>query len=121
MDEKTELLWVTLNKSDRDFSPSTQYEDYAISETLFQWQSQNTASHDNAGRRYVEQTQTHQQFLLFVREQKKDAYGLTESYYCLGPVWYVSSRGDRPMTITWRMENEIPGKILEKAEKLRVG
>lgn len=121
MDEKTELLWVTLNKSDRDFSPSTQYEDYAISETLFQWQSQNTASHDNAGRRYVEQTQTHQQFLLFVREQKKDAYGLTESYYCLGPVRYVSSRGDRPMTITWRMENEIPGKILDKAEKLRVG
>ena len=121
VDEKTELLWVTLNKSDRDFSPSTQYEDYAISETLFQWQSQNSASHDNAGRRYVDQVQTHQQFLLFVREQKKDAYGLTESYYCLGPVRYVSSRGDRPMTITWRMENEIPGKILEKAEKLRVG
>ena len=121
VDNQTELLWVTLNKSDKDFSPSTQYEDYAINEKLFQWQSQNSASHDNAGCRYVLQLQNHQQFLLFVREQKKDAYGLTEAYYCLGPVHYVSSRGDRPMTITWQMESAIPAKILEKAEKLRVG
>ena len=35
------LMMVTLNKSEKDFSPSIQYEDYAVSESLFHWQSQN--------------------------------------------------------------------------------
>lgn len=43
-DINVELLWVTLNKSDKDFSPSTQYKDFAISESLFNWQSQHTAN-----------------------------------------------------------------------------
>ena len=120
-DINTELLWVTLNKSDKDFSPSTQYEDYAINEALFNWQSQNSASHQNSGRRYVEQRTNGRKFLLFVREHKVDAYGFTSPYYCLGLVDYVKSHGDRPMTITWAMQNRIPGFILDKAQKMAVG
>jgi superfamily II DNA or RNA helicase len=120
-EKNTELLWVTLNKSDKDFSPSTQYNDYAINEKLFHWQSQNTASHDNAGCRYVTQKQTGKKFLLFVRENKKDAFGFTTPYYCLGLVDYVKSVGDRPMNITWRLHHDIPGFILNKAMKLAVG
>ena len=120
-DINTELLWVTLNKSDKDFSPSTQYEDYAINEALFNWQSQNSASHQNAGRRYVEQKTNGRKFLLFVREHKEDAYHFTSPYYCLGLVDYVKSHGDKPMTITWAMHNHIPGFILEKAQKMAVG
>ena len=119
-DINTELLWVTLNKSDRDFSPSTQYEDYAINEALFNWQSQNSASHQNAGRRYVEQKTNGRKFLLFVRENKVDAYGFTSPYYCLGLVDYVKSHGDKPMTITWAMQHQIPGFILEKAQKMAI-
>lgn len=52
------LLFVTLNKSEKDFSPSTQYNDYLINEEYFHWQSQNTDSHNNnGGRRYTEQSQ----------------------------------------------------------------
>ena len=120
-DINTELLWVTLNKSDKDFSPSTQYEDYAINEALFNWQSQNSASHQNAGRRYVEQRKNGRKFLLFVRENKVDAYGFTSPYYCLGLVDYVKSHGDKPMTITWAMQNHIPGFILDKAQKMAIG
>ena len=120
-DINTELLWVTLNKSDKDFSPSTQYEDYAISEALFNWQSQNSASHQNSGRRYVEQKTNGRKFLLFVRENKVDAYGFTSPYYCLGLVKYVKSHGDKPMTITWAMQHNIPGFILDKAQKMAVG
>ena len=116
-----ELLWVTLNKSDKDFSPSTQYEDYAINESLFNWQTQNNASHQNNGRRYVEQKTNGRRFLLFVRENKTDAYGFTSPYYCLGLVDYVKSHGDKPMTITWAMHNKIPGFILDKAQKMAVG
>ena len=31
----TEALFVTLKKSDKDYSPTTLYDDYAISEDLF--------------------------------------------------------------------------------------
>ena len=33
-DEKTDIFFITLNKSDKDFSPSTLYEDYAINDRL---------------------------------------------------------------------------------------
>ena len=38
-DERTnsDLFFVTLEKSERDYSPSTLYKDYAISPTLFHW------------------------------------------------------------------------------------
>ena len=58
---------------------------------------------------------------MFVRENKEDMYNFTEAYYCLGPVEYVSSTGDKPMNITWRLKNKIPGFILDKAQKLAVG
>ena len=38
------LLFVTLNKSDKDFSPTTQYDDYVINENLFHWQGTNIQS-----------------------------------------------------------------------------
>jgi len=38
-----------------------------------------------------------------------------------GLVDYVKSHGDRPMTITWAMQNRIPGFILDKAQKMAVG
>ncbi|MGL5243612.1 MAG: DEAD/DEAH box helicase family protein, partial [Sarcina sp.] len=34
-DKKLDAFFITLNKSDKDFSPSTLYEDYAINEELF--------------------------------------------------------------------------------------
>ena len=35
-----DLFMVTLQKTETDYSPTTMYEDYAISDTLFHWQSQ---------------------------------------------------------------------------------
>ena len=117
----TEILWVTLNKSDEDFSPTTQYNDYAISEILFHWQSQNSASHDNKGARYVNQKGTNRKIILFVREDKKDGFGLTSPYYCLGLVDYQKSSGDKPMNITWQLKNPIPPYLITKTEKMAVG
>ena len=55
-DSNTDLFFVTLEKSDRDYSPSTRYRDYAISPTLFHWESQSTTSSDSpTGRRYRSQ------------------------------------------------------------------
>ena len=33
-----------MNKQEKEYSPSTMYEDYALIEYLFHWQSQNSAS-----------------------------------------------------------------------------
>lgn len=109
----TELLFVTLNKSDKDFSPSTQYDDYVVSEYQFHWQSQNTDSHTNKGRRFVEQTRNKKKFLLFVREYKRDGFGNTCPFYCSGLVDYISSSGDRPMSINWKMQHPILPQFLK--------
>ncbi|WP_018028370.1 DEAD/DEAH box helicase [Porphyromonas somerae] len=107
------LLFVTLNKSEKDFSPSTQYNDYLINEEFFHWQSQNTDSHNNnGGRRYTEQSKTKNKIILFVREEKKDGFGFTSPFHCFGMVDYVSSHDDFPMNITWKLHKPAMSQYL---------
>ena len=106
----TELLFVTLNKSDKDFSAETMYNDYVVSEYEFHWESQNTDSHKGKGARFVKQKENGKKFLLFVRENKKDGFGNTCPFICFGLVDYISSKGDKPMKINWQMHHPIlPG------------
>ena len=39
-EKKIDVFFVTLNKSDKEYSPTTMYNDYSINERLFHWQSQ---------------------------------------------------------------------------------
>ncbi len=103
----TELFFVTLNKSDKDFYPSTMYDDYVVNENQFHWKSLNTDTHQGRGRRFVEQAKNKKKFLLFVREYKRDGFGNTCPFYCFGLVDYISSRDDKPMSIDWRMHQPI--------------
>ena len=103
----TELFFVTLNKSDKDFSASTMYDDYVVSENEFHWKSQNTDTHQGNGKRFVEQAKNKKKFLLFVRENKYDGFGNTCPFYCFGLIDYISSRDDKPMSIDWRMHQPI--------------
>ncbi|MDO4190962.1 MAG: DUF3427 domain-containing protein [Bacteroidales bacterium] len=103
----TELFFVTLNKSDKDFSPTTMYDDHVVSESIFHWKSQNTDSHQGRGRRFVEQKTNGKKFLLFVREYKKDGYGNTCPFLCFGLVDYIESHDDKPMSIDWRTHHTI--------------
>lgn len=103
-EHNTTLLFVTLNKSDEDFSPSTQYDDYLVNEEMFHWQSQNTDSHhNNGGKRYTKQKETNNNIILFVREDKRDGFGNTSPFHCFGLVDYISSHGNCPMNITWKL------------------
>ena len=107
---RTDLLFVTLEKSDRDYSPSTRYADYPISPTLFHWESQNAASPETpTGRRYVEQLARGTNVILFVRERKRDGRGETSPYHCLGRARYRSHESERPMKILWELERPMPG------------
>lgn len=108
------LLFVTLNKSEKDFSPSTQYNDYLINEEYFHWQSQNTDSHNNkGGRRYTEQSKTKNKIILFVRKEKKDGFGNTSPFHCFGLVDYISSHGDCPMNVKWKLQKPAMAQYLK--------
>lgn len=110
----TTLLFVTLNKSDKDFSPSTQYDDYVINKDYFHWQSKNTDAHYNKGGRiYIDQPIKHNKIVLFVREEKRDGFGNTCPFHCFGLVDYVSSHGDCPMNITWKLEEPVMPQYLK--------
>lgn len=103
----TELFFVTLNKSDKDFSATTLYDDYVVSEYQFHWKSQNTDTHRGRGARFVKQATNKKKFLLFVRENKQDGFGNTCPFYCFGLIDYISSYDDKPMSIDWRLHQPI--------------
>ena len=66
-------FFITLNKSDKDYSPTTMYNDYSINSELFHWQSQSTTSESSAtGQRYILHKERGSKILLFVREFKSD-------------------------------------------------
>lgn len=113
-EKKTDVLLITLNKSEKDYSPSTLYNDYAIAPGLFHWQSQSTTNADSpTGQRYIHHKEHGGKVLLFVREFKQDACGAAP-YTFLGSADYVSHKGSRPMDIIWRLHHEIPAKYLKK-------
>lgn len=122
-DKKIDILFVTLNKSDKDYSPTTMYKDYSINDTLFHWQSQSTTSETHStGQRYINHKAQGHKILLFVREAKKDAIlGLASGYTYLGTADYVYHEGSKPMNITWKLHKAIPAKFLKKTNKLIVG
>lgn len=119
MARKFAMVFVTINKSDKEYSPSTLYEDYAISPMQFHWQSMNKVRRSSEeGRRISEQRTNGWKYLLFVRDAKQDEYGITNAYYCLGFMDYESSHGECPMNVVWKMQRSIPGFILESAKAI---
>lgn len=119
-DLSTDLFFVTLNKTEGHYSPTTMYEDYAVSERLFHWQSQsNTSENSPTGQRYIHHAQRGQTMLLFVREDRSQN-GLAAPYQFLGPVTYQSHSGSRPMSILWRLASPIPAHLLPMTQRLAV-
>jgi hypothetical protein len=114
----SDLLFVTLNKTVEEYSPTTMYDDYAISEKLFHWQSQSTTPESSpTGKRYINHTERFHAILLFVREDSSRD-GLTMPYTFLGPVDYVSHQGSRPMSIIWRLRHKLPAKLVRNIRRL---
>lgn len=122
-EQKLDVFFVTLNKADKDYSPTTMYNDYSINEWLFHWQSQSTtAAESPTGQRYIHHKERGSKVLLFVREFKADRItNGAEAYTFLGTANYVKHDGSRPMNITWKLDAPIPAKYLKKTNKLVVG
>lgn len=121
-DANVELLFVTLNKNEKQFSATTMYHDYAISPTLFHWQTQNSAKPESGkGLNYIKQKENNKTFILFVREQAKDENGKTMGFVNFGPVDFVKYEGSQPMNITWKLKHSMPAYLWHETAKLAVG
>lgn len=111
-----ELMFVTLDKSSA-LHEGVAYDDYAISAELFHWQSQNAASASTpAGQRYIQQGEGSEMpwsFQLFVQETKAHAFR------ACGPLIYVSHRGEKPMSITWRLAQPLSARLFDSFSVLR--
>jgi superfamily II DNA or RNA helicase len=110
-DEATQcdVFFITLKKSERLFSPTTRYNDYAISPWEFHWESQSLTRETSAtGQRYIHHRERGSRVMLFVREENRRG-GVTMPFLCLGFADYVSHEGERPMAIRWRLHRAIPG------------
>jgi len=117
----TDAFFITINKSEKHYSTTTLYDDYAISDKLFHWQSQsNTSVESPTGKRYIEHLERQQNILLFVREEKALKGGLAEPYYFIGPATYVSHEGSRPIGFIWELENPMPAHLVREAAHLSI-
>ncbi|MBS1613467.1 MAG: DUF3427 domain-containing protein, partial [Bacteroidetes bacterium] len=117
-----ETLFVTLEKAEKDFSPTTRYEDYALSPNLFHWQSQNAVNAEGSrGLSYINHIKQGRRILLFVRERNEDEYGNTMGFVFLGEVFYKEHYGSKPMSITWKLKDAIPPYIWKDVAKMAIG
>ena len=117
-EKEIDVLMVTLDKSDKDYSPTTMYKDYSINERLFHWQSQNkTSERSSVGKRYINHETLGTKVVLFVREKKAE-HGGAAPYTFLGLVDYVSHEGEKPMNIIWRLHRPIPARFIKKTNRL---
>jgi superfamily II DNA or RNA helicase len=112
----TDLLFITLDKVEKHYSPTTMYRDYAISPNLFHWESQSiTSDLSPTGQRYIGQKRGATNVFLFVRHQKMEG-GRTAPYTFLGAADYVSHQGSRPIAITWRLRKPMPDDLFRVAK-----
>ncbi len=109
---KVDAFFVTLQKTEGEYSPTTMYEDYLISVDRFHWQSQSSTSVASpTGRRYINHRKMGYTPLLFVRERKSLSSGLSAPYYFFGPCEYISHKDSRPISIVWRLSHAVPARL----------
>lgn len=115
-ERRLDLLFVTIDKRE-GISPRIAYKDYAVSQTLFHWQSQVSAGTNTAaGRRYIESPGNGWRFQLFVRKNEDSPYRVC------GPVTLADEnavRGDRPLSIQWKLEVPLPPDLFGQFSVLR--
>jgi superfamily II DNA or RNA helicase/HKD family nuclease len=118
-DEATsaDLFFVTLEKSEKHYSPTTRYRDYAIAPDLFHWESQSVTRDASAtAQRYINHTQRGSEILLFVREKRSLDGNRTSPFLFVGPADYVQHGGERPISFIWKLRRAMPLDFFKTAK-----
>ena len=113
---QSDLFFVTLEKTEEKYSPTTMYKDYAVSPELFHWESQSVTSQASpTGQRYINHHERGSNVLLFVRRTAKVG-SRTAPYTFLGSADYVSHERERPIAFLWRLRRPMPADFFRNAK-----
>jgi superfamily II DNA or RNA helicase len=118
-ERKLDLFFADINKSEEDFSPTTMYEDFALTDKQFHWQSQSqTSASSQTGLRYINHREQGYTPLLFIRNRQRLDNGLTAPYFFAGPLFYHRHEGSKPMSIVWELKHALPARTLSWARRV---
>lgn len=113
--EMIELMFVTLDKS-IGFHADISYRDYAVSPSLFHWQTQNSTRPESPiGRQYLESPENGWRYFLFVRETADTPF------HALGQVLRREVTGTSPMSINWQLIQPMEMALFQRLSVLRGG
>ncbi|HSI82420.1 MAG TPA: DUF3427 domain-containing protein, partial [Candidatus Methylacidiphilales bacterium] len=114
---KTYVALVTFQKTEKEFSPSTMYQDYPISRDLLHWETQaSTSQTSDTGQNLIHHAERGYTMLFFVRSLKEVNY-VTVPFTFLGSANLVSFESDRPIQMVWRLDHSMPVEIFEENRK----
>ncbi len=111
---KTVAALVTFQKTEKEFSPSTMYQDYPVSRELIHWETQaQTSQASETGQNLIHHQERGYTMLFFVRAQKK-LNGITAPFTYLGAATLVSHQSERPIQMVWRLTHPMPVEMFEE-------
>jgi superfamily II DNA or RNA helicase len=112
----SDLFFVTLEKTEDRYSPTTMYRDFAISSELFHWESQSVTTQASVtGQRYINHMVRGTNILLFVRRTRK-MDNRTEPYMFLGLADHASHERERPIAFVWRLRRPMPADFFSESK-----
>ncbi|MFF9072484.1 DUF3427 domain-containing protein [Streptomyces sp. NPDC014872] len=104
------VKWCESMRTDALFI--TRAKDYALSSTLYHWESPNHVSETSpTGLRYRNHVEMGTHVLLFLRPDRTSDIGSPQPWTFLGPAEYASHAGSSPMAVTWRLRRELPAFV----------
>ncbi|GAB3405061.1 DUF3427 domain-containing protein [Flindersiella endophytica] len=116
-DARADLFFVTIDKAEEHYSPTTMYHDRAITPELFQWESQSVRRpHHRDPQRYIHHEELGSTVHLFVRQSNRDEGWGAPPYLYAGPMTYVSHQGSRPIRFHWRLRHALPADVYHYAK-----
>jgi superfamily II DNA or RNA helicase len=111
---KAIVALITFQKSEKQFSPSTMYQDYPISRELLHWETQGqTSQASDTGQNLIHHQDRGQTMLFFVRSRKR-VDGITSPFTFLGPAKLVSFQSERPIQMVWRLDHSMPVEMFDE-------
>jgi superfamily II DNA or RNA helicase/HKD family nuclease len=111
---KTFASLITFQKTEKEFSPSTMYQDYPVSRELLHWETQSqTSLASDTGQNLIHHQDRGYTMLFFVRSRKK-VDTVTSPFTYLGSATLVSYQSERPIQMIWRLTHPMPVEIFEE-------
>ncbi|MGV3754029.1 MAG: DUF3427 domain-containing protein [Verrucomicrobiota bacterium] len=111
---KTVVALVTFQKTEKEFSPSTMYQDYPISRELMHWETQShTSLASETAQNLIQHRLRGYTMLFFVRSRKKLSK-TTSPFTFLGPAQLESYQSERPIQMVWRLDHPMPVDLFEE-------